>query len=271
MRALAECTAGSGGVGRALRASCLCLCLALAASCDRAHGEESHSIQVAAASDLTYAFTEMGALFEARTGVKVSFTFGSTAELARELVRKKPVDMLVAPNVPLADYVTSAGACDASTRQLYARGRLVLWAPTGGVLGATSTIRDLARPEIVRVAISDPEHSAHGTASRQALESGGVWAEVATKLVPAPNVRRALELARSHEVDVAITSLSLARAQPDGVVVELDEAAYAPLNQALVLCTNGRNLDGARRWSAFLTSAEGRAIMARYGYLAPAP
>lgn len=249
-------------------ASCLVALLALL-TLGACHRAASGPVRVAAAADLAFVFAELGQAFEARTGHKVIFTFGSTGELTKALLQKQPFDVLAAPNVPLVEFVTEAGVCDPKTTQLYARGRLVLWSRPGGAITPTSGPADLERAEVKKIAISDPDHSAHGMATMEALEAAGVWTRIQPKLVYLPNVKRSLELVEAGGADVAVTALALVVAAHEGVHAELDQATYRPLNQALVLCGHGSNLDGARQFTAFVTSPEGRAVMLRYGYAEP--
>jgi molybdate transport system substrate-binding protein len=227
-------------------------------------------LQVAAAADLADAFPEVGKAFEKASGRKVSFSFGATGLLAKQVEQGAPFDVFAAANVSFVDDVIKAGVCNGDTKTTYAEGRLVLWTRGDAGLSATS-LPDLARPEIVHVAIANPDHAPYGKAAKQALVKSGVWNAIAKKVVYGENVQQTLQFAQSGNADVAIIALSLATVS-GGHATAIDPSLHEPLVQTLVVCHGGAGSRGqlepdARRFAAFVASDEGRAIMRRYGFL----
>jgi len=92
---------------------------------------------------------------------------------------------------------------------------------------------------------------------------------VKPKLVYGENIQQTLEFAQSGNVDAAIVALSLASVTQGGDSLAIDEAAYRPIDQVLVVCGRGGNSDGAKAFTAFLSAPDGRAIMQRYGFVLP--
>src|SRR5512142_3100513 len=73
-------------------------------------------LRVAAASDLATAFAEVGKAFEASTGKKVEFSFGSTGLLSRQISEGAPYDVFAAANLSYVDDAVRANACDGATK-----------------------------------------------------------------------------------------------------------------------------------------------------------
>src|ERR1044071_1484001 len=96
----------------------------LAAACGK-KADKAGELTVAAASDLTFAFKDVGAAFEKQTGAKVTFSFGASGNLAKQIANGGPFDVFAAANVAFVDDAIKAGVCDAATKALYARGRIV--------------------------------------------------------------------------------------------------------------------------------------------------
>jgi molybdate transport system substrate-binding protein len=242
------------------------LFLALAAcvpGCKRAR----EPLRVAAASDLASAFPELGAAYEAKTGQAVTFSFGSTGLLAQQIREGAPFDVLAAANVSYVDEVTGAGACDAATKALYARGRLVL-VTAGASASKPRALADLGDPGFQRIAIANPEHAPYGMAAKQALERAGIWDRIQARLVYGENIQQVLAFARTGNVDAALVALSLVTST--GVeYTAVDPALYDPIDQALVVCKGGKKETAGRGFAAFVGSSEGRAIMRRYGFFLP--
>src|ERR1044072_4459479 len=66
-------------------------------------------LTVAAASDLTPAFEELGREFESANKTKVVFMFGSTGLLTKQIENGAPVDLFAAANVSYVDELDHMG------------------------------------------------------------------------------------------------------------------------------------------------------------------
>ena len=238
--------------------------------CSRGASPERSSpvVRVAAAADLTVAFQEIGRSFERRSGQRVEFTFGSTGLLSRQVREGGPFDVFAAAQASFVDELVARGACDGSTRALYARGRIAVWSKRGRVAPAT-TLRALADPRFRRVAIANPEHAPYGRAARQALEGAGVWSAIEGRLVYGDNVRHALQFAETGNVEAAIVALSLVVGDRENPWFLLDEASHRPIDQALAVCVRGGNREGGLAFARFVNGPDGRAVMRRFGLVLP--
>lgn len=249
----------------------LLLTLACATACkDRPSNTSSTSdeLTVAAASDLTPAFEELGRAFESTSKTKVVFVFGSTGMLTRQIENGAPVDLFAAANVSYIDQLEQKGLIVSGTRAIYARGRITLWTPDDSTLRFEG-IKDLARPEVTRIGIANPDHAPYGLAARQALESAGIWEAVRPKLVYGDNIRQTLQYAQTGNVEVSIVALSLS-VQSRGRWSLIPEELHQPIDQGLGIVKTTKNEEAARAFAAFLNGPEGRAIMQKYGFTFPA-
>ncbi len=224
----------------------------------------SDELTIAAASDLTPAFEELGREFESANKTKVVFMFGSTGMLTKQIENGAPVDLFAAASVSYVDELDKKGLIISDSKSIYARGRITLWTSD------TSNIRlqgiaDLARPEVMRVGIANPDHAPYGLAAKQALESAGVWDRVQPKLVFGDNIRQTLQYAESGNVDVSIVSLSLS-IHSHGRWTLIPEELHQPINQGLAIIKTTRNEKAARAFASFLNGPQGQAIMKKYGF-----
>jgi molybdate transport system substrate-binding protein len=225
------------------------------------HGGE---LTVAAASDLTPVFEELGREFESVTKTKVVFVFGSTGMLTRQIENGAPFDVFAAANVSYIDQLDQKGLIIPDSRAVYARGRITLWTANESSIRFQG-IADLARPEIQRVAIANPDHAPYGLAAKQALESAGVWERVQPKLVYGDNIRQTMQYAQTGNVEVAIVALSLS-IQSNGRWTLIPEELHQPIDQGLAIMKTTRNEQAARAFIAFLGSPQGKATMKKYGF-----
>ena len=256
--------------GNVCAASGLIVLTSLAAMCGcsrRTPANSKREIVVAAASDLGPAFEELGRQFEQSTGTKVTFSFGSTGTLAKQIENGAPVDLFAAANVEFVDQLEREGLLLPDTKALYARGRITIWTRADSAL-EIERIEDLARTEVARIAIANPEHAPYGKAAREALEAAGIWKAIEPKLVFGENVRQTMQYAETGNADVAITALSLS-AQSKGRWTLIPEALHRPLDQALAVIRGARREPEARQFAEFVNSEQGRPTMRKYGFILP--
>jgi len=227
----------------------------------------SPSLTVAAASDLTPAFSEIGQAFTQHSGIEVQFSFGSTGQATQQILEGAPVDVFAAANEDYIKELEAVGKVLPDSISSYARGRITLWYPASSPLHITD-IRDLQRPEVRRIAIANPDHAPYGVAARQALQAAGLWEAVQPKLIFGNNISQTLQLAESGNVDVAIMALSLSLAS-DGIWTLIPQDLHEPLDQTMAIIATTSNPAAARQFTAFVNGAEGRDIMRRYGFLLP--
>jgi molybdate transport system substrate-binding protein len=226
------------------------------------------TLLVSAASDVTPAFQEIGILFEQATGIKVTFNFGSTGQLAQQIERGAPVDLFAAANVAFIDRLERQGLIMPDTKKPYARGRITLWSRTDSLLRLMQ-LEDLAHPDVRRVAMANPTHAPYGVAAREALQSTGIWEQVQPKLVLGENVQQAFQYATRGNVDAAIVALSLSMQQQGGRWTLIPEALHQPILQALAVIKRTQHEGRARQLAAVITGPQGRSILRKYGFTLP--
>ncbi|MFN2529762.1 MAG: molybdate ABC transporter substrate-binding protein [Pyrinomonadaceae bacterium] len=232
------------------------------------HGSSTpKDLTVAAAADLAPPFEEIGRDFQEATNVKVVFSFGSSGMLAKQIENGAPVDLFASANTEYVDQLDNQGLVFSDTKAVYARGRIMLWTPRDSNL-KIQEVTDLARSDITRIAMANPEHAPYGIAAREALEHAGIWGAVKPKLVYGENIRQTLQYAQTGNVEVAIVALSLG-SQTDGHWVLVPEDFHKPLDQAIAVMKSTRAENSARQFAAYVTGPEGRRILGKYGFTFP--
>lgn len=239
-----------------------CLCLSACAS-----PAEPAGLTVAAAADLQFAFTEIGALFEQETGYKVTFVFGSTGQLAQQIENGAPYDLFAAANLAFIERLERQNLLLPDTIAPYARGRIVLAVNKDSGVQATS-LQDLLSDSITHIAIANPQHAPYGLAAQEALQSAGVWQQVLPKLVYAENVRQALQFVQAGDAQVGIVALSVTDV-PEITWTLLDDSLHNPLDQILAVVAASKHPEPARQFAAFINSPSGRSVMQKYGFVLP--
>ena len=250
-----------------LAGACVFFICLTSSSCKESANSRDDQITVSAAADLTPAFEELRKIFEQKNHVRVVFNFGSTGQLAEQIEEGAPVDVFAAANVSFIERLEQHGLILPDTKTLYAEGRITLWTRADSALQITR-VEDLARPNVKRIAIANPEHAPYGVAAREAMQSAGVWERVSPKLVFGENIRQTQQYAEAGNVDVAIVALSLS-VQSNGHWVPIPPDLHRPINQALAVIKGTTQEHAARRFASFIGEEEGRAVMRKYGFILP--
>jgi molybdate transport system substrate-binding protein len=240
--------------------------LASLAGCSKPPPAADEPLKVAAAADLSVAFEEVGAAFEKKTGKKVTFSFGASGLLTKQIKEGAPFDVFAAANVSFVDQLVAAKAAVESSKVLYARGHIVILTPPGSE--PVAKVEDLADPRFKKIAIANPETAPYGKAAKQALTKAGVLPAVESRLVFGENVLQTMQFAESGNADAAIVALSLALTAK-GKHTNIDEGMHESIDQAMVICEGSKQKAAAADFIAFVGSDEGHAIMKKSGFLLP--
>ncbi|MDR5683631.1 MAG: molybdate ABC transporter substrate-binding protein [Armatimonadota bacterium] len=227
---------------------------------------------IAAAADLRYAFEELGTSFRARAGVPVTFSFGSSGQLAHQVEHGAPFDVFFSANEAFVQHLAEHGHILRDTVQLYAVGRVVVWVRRSSELAVERGMDVLLDPRVRYVAIANPQHAPYGEAARQALVRAGVYARVRPKLVYGDNISATLQLVQSGNADVGVVALSLAIAPAvsrQGRYWLVPASLHDPIRQAAGVVTRSRRQVQARAFLSFVNGPQGRPVMRRYGFVLP--
>ena len=250
----------------------ICIALALASCHPPGPTEQQAAPQelvVAAAANLTDACAEIGPRFTSKTGIRVVFSFGATAELAKQIENGAPFDVFAAADTEHIDALDRAGLLTPGTRALYARGRLVLWLPAGSPL-KVEKIEDITGTQFDRIVIAKPDVAPYGQAAVESLQKLGIWNQIAPRVIYAQNVSQARQYAGTGNAEVAFIPLALVK-PGDGSYIEVKENLHRPINQALGVLKSSAKQDAARQFASFVLSPEGQQLLTTKGYSTTSP
>ena len=232
-----------------------------------------NDLTIAAASDLNFAFKELVAEFEKRTGHHVKLSLGSSGNFFSQIQNGAPYDLYFSADIGYPKKLEEAGLALRDSLYKYAVGRIVLWTSAGSPLGLEKLKMDvLLDPSIKRIAIANPKHAPYGRAAVAAMQHFKVYERVKDKLVLGENVSQAAQFVESGASDVGIVALSLALAptmKASGKYWEIPSEAHSPLEQGAVILKNAKNKEAAKQFLEFVKGSEGQEIMRRYGFTLP--
>jgi molybdate transport system substrate-binding protein len=229
-------------------------------------------IRVAAAADLQTALPEVAAAFEASTGTQVELLFGSSGNFFAQIQNGAPFDLFFSADSDLAQKLAGAGLALPNTRVLYGLGRITLWmSPNSFCDPRRETWKCLADPSVKKIAIANPAHAPYGRAAVSALRAAGLYGQLKDKLVLGENISQAAQFVQSGNAQAGIIaySLVLSPAMRNGKWWEIPASLHPAIEQSAVVLKAAENQQAAREFLTFVTQGPGRAVLERYGFLAP--
>lgn len=253
-------------------ASLALMTLLAAAGCSGKPGDAGPALaplRIAAAADLQRALPDVLAIYGDRDGPVAPPTFGASGDLAEQIRGGAPFDVFLSADLSLPKALEGEEQVEPGSVVPYARGSLVLLVHPD-VAAAVGSLADLAKPEVRKVAIANPQVAPYGKAARAALEKAGLWGPLQAKIVPAGSVSQALLHVEEGNADAALVSRSLV-AGAGSKPVEVDPSLYPPRVQGLGITVRSPNKAHARAFVAFLLGEEGRRVLADHGFAPPQP
>ena len=226
-------------------------------------------LTVFAAASLSDALQEIAPAFTRTAGDTVRFNFGASGTLARQIKEGAPADLIVSADELRVDQLDKAGLLVPGTRRtILANQLVVIVAAENGA--AVTSLTDLTKAEVRRIAIGEPATVPAGTYAREFLEKAGLWTQVSDRTVPLDNVRAVLAAVEAGNADAGFvyrTDALLSNKMRVAVLVPLAEGPKITYPVAVV--RNSREPAAAKAFAGFLEGPEAQKIFAKYGFLPP--
>lgn len=258
--------------GSALLAAAAC---SRAPSPSRAAPAEPVEVTVFAAASVRDALTAIAADYEARERVRLVFNFGSSGDLARQILAAPRADVFLSAGEKELDQVEAAGLLEPGTRRVLLANQLVVIEPAdggGSAFTAPFAPAQLAGDAVQRLSLADPATVPAGRYAKAWLELQGVWARVAERVLPGVDVRAALAAVESGGAQAGIvyrTDANLSRRVRVVFAVPVD--AGPRIAYPLAVLRDRPALAAARRFALYLESAPAQETFASFGFAPPQP
>ncbi|AEB08924.1 molybdate ABC transporter substrate-binding protein [Desulfobacca acetoxidans] len=225
-------------------------------------------ILVSAAISLKNAFTELGQLYQKKhSDVKVSFNFGASGDLARQIQGGAPVAVFASAAQKDMDVLDQAGMLVPGSRKDFAGNGVVLVQPRQ-VSVKIGGFQDLTRPEIKKIAIGNPKTVPAGRYAMDVINYFKIADVIQPKLVLAENVRQVLDYVSRGEVDAGLVyqTDALTRPKEVQVITLAPPASHKPVVYPLALIKGAADTAAAKEFISLILSAEGQDILKKYGF-----
>ncbi len=237
---------------------------------DQQKTTQKTAITVSASAVMTEAFTDIEKEFEAdNSGIDLIMNFGNAGSLRMQIEGGAPIDVFAPGDVNQMDMLASKGFVYNDSRKEFAGSSLVIIVPKGNVLNITD-MKDLAKPEVKKIALSDTEASTVGRYAKQSLIEEELWNSVQNKLLTGDTVKNSLVYVERGEADAGfVFTVDVASAQPDTIEVVSSVPVSTPIVYPISMVSATQHPKESQLFIDFVTGEKGKSILEQYGFSIP--
>ncbi|MEP6484943.1 MAG: molybdate ABC transporter substrate-binding protein [Rudaea sp.] len=223
---------------------------------------------VSAAASLSNAFAEIGKAYEVKhPGDKIVLNFAASDVLLKQIEQGAPADVFASADEATMDRAAQSNLVDTLTRKDFAGNTLVLI--VGLSAKSPNSLNDLSAADYPHIAIGNPDSVPAGRYAKEALTSADGWEKLQSQIVPTQNVRQALDYVARDEAQAGFVYATDAQTQKDKVRVAMTVPTSTQVRYPIAVTRASKQVDLAKGFVDYVESADGRAILSRYGFSAP--
>ena len=233
---------------------------------------EPQTLTVFAASSLTDVFTEISKAFEAANpGITVTLNFAGSGALRTQIEEGAPADVFASASGKEMDTLVTDNFVVKDVPQIFLTNKLVVILPANNP-AALEKLEDLAKPGIKLVLAA--ETVPVGDYARQALDkmNASFGTDFKDKVLAnivsnEDNVKQVVAKVQLGEADAGIVYISDSIAAPELKSIEIPADLNVIAKYPIAPLTKSENADLAAKFTEYVLSAEGQAVLQKWGFV----
>jgi molybdate transport system substrate-binding protein len=227
----------------------------------------SPSVLVFAAASLTDSLQEIARKYQSETGASVSFNFGASSILARQIQEGAPADIFFSADEVKMDALEKRGMLAKGSRRTRLSNTLAIIVSRDQGAPVRSPA-DLAEARFQRIALADPKTVPAGIYASEYFKKLGLWERIAPKVIPVDNVRAALAAVESGDADAGVvykTDAALSAKIKTAFLVPQKEGP--DIRYPMALLKDAGNAREGEKFLKFLESDRAGAVFEKFGFI----
>ena len=232
------------------------------------------TLHVFAAASLTDAFTEIGRNFEkANPGTDIAFNFAGSQALRTQIEEGAPADLFASANQTEMEALIADSLIAQDAPRQFLNNQLVVILPANNPAGLEK-LEDIARPGIKLVLAA--EEVPAGKYARQALDNmnsqfgAGFKDQVLANVVSnEDSVKQVVAKVQLGEADAGIVYTSDAVAATALKTIKIPADLNVNAEYPIAPLARSENASLAKAFLAYVLSAEGQAVLQKWGFSPP--
>lgn len=212
--------------------------------------------------------------YERAHAVDLVWNFGSSGDLAQQIVAAHQADVFLSAGAKELDLVAAAQLVASGTRRDLLANQLVVIEPADAPSAFTAPFApaQLAGAHVRQLSLANVETVPAGRYAKAWLQQTGVWPNVQARVLPGVDVRAALAAVASGGAQAGVVYRTDATSSQNVRVVHAVPVDDGPRITYPICVLEGRpHAAEARAFVEFLGSAPARGVFERFGFLPASP
>lgn len=233
-------------------------------------------VTVYAAASVRDSLQVIAADYEKDGKAKIVFNFGSSGDLAKQIVAAGKADLFLSADEKEMNKVEEAKLLEEGSRKNLLSNQLVVIEPIdprhpqASIFTKPFDATMLAKPEVKWLALAEPATVPAGRYAKAWLEKKEVWGKVKDRVLPGVDVRATLAVVEAGGAQAGIVyRTDAAISKKVRTVHEVPLAEGPRIVYVLGVLKDRPNAAETKRFSAHLGSDAGRKVFERFGFIVP--
>ena len=223
------------------------------------------SITICAAASLKEALSELQPVFEEAKGIKLTFNFGSSGTLQKQIEEGALADVFISAGKKQMDALESKALVDKADRRNLLGNKLVLIV-ANEYKDEIKTVSDLADKD-VKISIGEPDSVPAGQYAKSSVTSLKLWDQLRDKIVYAKDVKQVVAYVEAGEAAAGIVYHSDATVISNSSVVQVfEESTHEPVLYPAAVVEASKEKEAAKAFLDYLQGAEAKKVFEKYGF-----
>ena len=224
-------------------------------------------ITVFAAASLTDSLKQIAAVYEKQSGDKITFNFGASSTLARQIEEGAPADIFFSADEAKMDGLEKRDLIVKTTRQSRLGNALVVVVPINSAL-AIKSAADLTNAAINKIALADTKAVPAGIYARVWLENQQLWSIIEPKVVPTENVRGALAAVESENAEAGVVNKTDAGlSKKVTIAFEVPATDTPKITYPMAMVKESKQPEAGKKFLDYLASEDAGQVFQRFGFI----
>ena len=227
----------------------------------------STELILSAAASMQDVLKEIGQLYKTKhPQVKLTFNFGSSGSLQRQIEQGAPVDIFISAAPKQMNDLADKKLLLNQTRQDLVKNQMVL--VTSKDNHSINNFNDLTKKAIEQIALGEPNSVPAGKYAREILTNLNLIDGIEPKTVYGKDVRQVLNYVATGNIEAGIVyRTDIANTDNVKVVATAPKKTHSPAIYPVAVVKDSNHPEAAKQMLKFLFTPEAKAIFKKHGFI----
>ncbi|NMM62319.1 molybdate ABC transporter substrate-binding protein [Clostridium sp. P21] len=227
--------------------------------------ESPKNITISAAASLKESLTEIQPKFEKDNNIKLTFNFGASGTLQKQIEQGAPSDVFISAGKQQMDKLESENLIDKDSRKNLLNNKLVLIVSKDykDKIKSTSDLVNIS----AKIAMGEPTVVPAGQYGKESLEKLNLMDKLKDKIVYAKDVKQVVQYVENGEAAAGIVYKSDATVLKNSSIAEvISESSHKQIVYPEAIVTASKEKESAKKFLDYLTKDSSKESFKKYGF-----